>query len=883
MISINKPKFDPRTFYGGQLDNHIKYVLVNDEHLEKSYVSVCVNIGSFANPTDYNGLAHFLEHMLFMGSEKYPNENHYSTRLNELGGYSNAYTDTTKTVYYFNVFNNGLAEIFDIFSRFFIDPLFKPDSINREINAVNSEHRKNINNDFWKIFQLSLYLSNNDSVTNTFITGSLNSLDKPDIRNKMIEFYNKYYKPNNISICIASSKPINELKDIITNTFGNIPNNNPAPSFLINKPFYDQNRTKSYHLKTLSNIHKIIYIWEIPYQDLYNYSHDFDILGNIISNKSEESLFFKLKSMGYLNDINFEIKYEGVFSITLSLTEEGFNNIDYIESMLFSYLNFIYTLNLKKFAEYYQKISLISFDCLKKFDTEDLCNHLAVNHYYYQTMYIFDSIIIREIKSTQTYSNLFSQYINQNNYIKIIASQDYNTNNNYIPLREYTETLWTQVNSNPNIDINIQQFKTIDIENDYLDINMELISNLDNFNVPTLISEKQWYGGISKFGEPLVNIYLQFNNNKYFNNPENYILTNICCSILNFMVSVYLNKPFELCYSINFSVNVSNSSIIITVKAINDIIKLNLLINQFSNFLSNIKNEFEHISDLFINNLIVSYKNSYNNTNFLNPWEYSSFLVKDDVYDNEYSVSELLNALDNIDYNIIKNYLFDLFTNSTLTTMTYGNIRVTDITNLYSKFNKMFYNNNYPLPTINSLNNSSIIHPNIKEKSNCVTYYYYIGKFIPKQNVLMLLTVNILSQKFFDELRTKRQLGYLVRMAISGFRDDYYIIQKIQSEKSVNEVRSYIDEFNRMRIKYIFDSNFNEFVKSLKDQLLEPENSIDEKCARYLPEISNRYYLFNRKELLLRSLEQVNINDLINFVKTFINKTNRVVKIVNGN
>ena len=142
IIKIKKPKFDTRTFKGGQLDNGVKFSIVNDIHLTKSFVSVCLNVGSFSDPKEYNGLAHFLEHMLFMGSKKYPDENYYSTRLNELGGSSNAYTDVMETVYYFNVYDNGLEEIFDIFSRFFIDPLFKSDSINREINAIDSEHKK---------------------------------------------------------------------------------------------------------------------------------------------------------------------------------------------------------------------------------------------------------------------------------------------------------------------------------------------------------------------------------------------------------------------------------------------------------------------------------------------------------------------------------------------------------------------------------------------------------------------------------------------------------------------------------------------------------------------------------------------------------------------
>ena len=58
-----------------------------------AFCSVAVNAGSLNDPNDRNGLAHFLEHMIFMGSEKYPDEGGYSEFLSANGGYCNAYTE----------------------------------------------------------------------------------------------------------------------------------------------------------------------------------------------------------------------------------------------------------------------------------------------------------------------------------------------------------------------------------------------------------------------------------------------------------------------------------------------------------------------------------------------------------------------------------------------------------------------------------------------------------------------------------------------------------------------------------------------------------------------------------------------------------------------
>jgi len=88
-----------------------------------SYVSLAVGVGSFNDPPHRQGLAHFLEHMLFMGSKKYPQENAFSNLISENGGYSNAYTEWEYTNYQFNINSKVLLEALDIFAWIFIDPL----------------------------------------------------------------------------------------------------------------------------------------------------------------------------------------------------------------------------------------------------------------------------------------------------------------------------------------------------------------------------------------------------------------------------------------------------------------------------------------------------------------------------------------------------------------------------------------------------------------------------------------------------------------------------------------------------------------------------------------------------------------------------------------
>lgn len=107
---------------------------------EKKYVVIdkITFLYRYMSDPDYiPGLAHFCEHMLFLGTEKYPDENDYSTYLSKNGGSSNAATYSDNTRYHFDVAPDKLDGALDRFAQFFISPLFTESATLREINAVS--------------------------------------------------------------------------------------------------------------------------------------------------------------------------------------------------------------------------------------------------------------------------------------------------------------------------------------------------------------------------------------------------------------------------------------------------------------------------------------------------------------------------------------------------------------------------------------------------------------------------------------------------------------------------------------------------------------------------------------------------------------------------
>lgn len=98
-------KSDPekRQYRAITLSNQLTVLLASDPTTDVEAASVHVRAGHFDDPANRAGLAHFHEHMLFLGTEKYPEENDYEDFLGKNGGMSNAYTDMEDTNYYFNV------------------------------------------------------------------------------------------------------------------------------------------------------------------------------------------------------------------------------------------------------------------------------------------------------------------------------------------------------------------------------------------------------------------------------------------------------------------------------------------------------------------------------------------------------------------------------------------------------------------------------------------------------------------------------------------------------------------------------------------------------------------------------------------------------------
>ncbi|KAJ2850281.1 metalloprotease [Coemansia brasiliensis] len=124
-----------------RLPNNMIILCTSDPDASKAAASLSVNVGSFVDPPELQGLAHFLEHAIHLGSDKYPGANEYRAYIQDNHGHENAKTANEQTTYYFTIPHNAFEGALDRLSQLFISPLFDKDYVEREINAVDSESK----------------------------------------------------------------------------------------------------------------------------------------------------------------------------------------------------------------------------------------------------------------------------------------------------------------------------------------------------------------------------------------------------------------------------------------------------------------------------------------------------------------------------------------------------------------------------------------------------------------------------------------------------------------------------------------------------------------------------------------------------------------------
>ncbi len=367
-----------------ELENKLKIFFIQDTEATNSSAHMFVDVGSNRDYYTINnktfkilGLAHFLEHMLFMGSDLYPGGSFFQKTLEENGGETNAYTSSDSTNYYFSVRAGKFSKLLEIFSRFFVKPLFETKYVKKEVSAVDSEHKKNISSDMWRHNDIFRKFILNPEF-NKFSTGDKSTLvivtdeDVNELRKRLLEFYELFYSSDNMVVFISHNKIDTAFIDYVKTIFKHVPLRNhqisPIPS--LGRASYREFKDsyEMIYVKSIKKENSIDLNWFVESNGRYvnNIRIDsFDIMANILGHEGHKSLYSLLMNDGYINNLSVGMRNQynenSAFNIHINLTEKGYIHRDDIIYIVCQYIDNLSNSNvIETFYDEDRKNTLIS-------------------------------------------------------------------------------------------------------------------------------------------------------------------------------------------------------------------------------------------------------------------------------------------------------------------------------------------------------------------------------------------------------------------------------------------------------------------------------------------------------------------------------------------
>ena len=364
--------------------------------------------------------------MLFLGTEKYPDENEYESFLSKYGGFSNAYTDMEDTNYYFSLTtttsknddtchatSEALEGSLDRLAQFFIAPTFESSMVDREVKAIDSEWRNSRTSDNWRNYQLLKACANQKHPFANFGCGNfltLTSNNSTSPRPALLDFWKTYYQTYNLRLAVVGYASLDALQASVERTFGNLPHSEGqhrrVPTNIDeNKLFPYENAhygdaPPAFGPEQVGKYRQVIPVMETRTLKLYFPAPPVDdpnarkskphrILSHLLGHESPGSLHSLLNDLGYIQGLSSGMSIVtsdfSLFSLSMALTPKGMANKDHVLDLSFQWIKLISEAaldpdNLPRMKQYHQEmrqIFLNNFKFRENGDPTDFCSTAA--------------------------------------------------------------------------------------------------------------------------------------------------------------------------------------------------------------------------------------------------------------------------------------------------------------------------------------------------------------------------------------------------------------------------------------------------------------------------------------------------------------------------
>ncbi|MEP7169441.1 MAG: pitrilysin family protein, partial [Bacteroidota bacterium] len=214
---VTSKKILPYPVYQKKLPNGLNVVTVPYTSPGVAAFYIVVRVGSREEvESGKTGFAHFFEHIMFRGTEKYPKEE-YSAILKSIGASANANTSIDRTVYHITGNATKLETMFDLESDRFMHLKYSIQDFKTEAGAVKGEYTKNNSNPLSRLNEATVEKAFEMHTYKHTTMGFLKDIvDMPNQYDYSIQFFNRFYRPENTTIFVVGDvKPetANSLAD----------------------------------------------------------------------------------------------------------------------------------------------------------------------------------------------------------------------------------------------------------------------------------------------------------------------------------------------------------------------------------------------------------------------------------------------------------------------------------------------------------------------------------------------------------------------------------------------------------------------------------------------------------------------------------------------
>ncbi|KAG9414075.1 Nrd1 complex RNA-binding subunit [Aphanomyces cochlioides] len=882
-----------------------------------------VGVGSFAEPGEIGGLAHFLEHMLFMGSEKYPDENSFEAFLSAHGGYSNGETDCEWTRYMFEVGPNHLEHALDMFAQFFIGPLMKADAMDRELSAIESEFNQATQSDQIRFQQVLTATSDPTHPFHRFNWGNTKSLQEIpaglgiDVRDSMLRFYENYYSSNLMKLVVCGQDSLDDMELWTRRSFGPIKNKHKEPPvyFKMASPFGNNSGSSLalYKIVPLKDTDAIFFHWYLPPLIGVHRMKPHEYVASIIGHESEGSILYLLKKLGWATSISAGLTeshgydygtFGCIFTVEIKLTYEGFSRYDQVVAVVFQYLNMMRSTTLPAwFYEEAKTIADLDFQFQEDESAIEKCEDLAV---LMQKMY---RVPPEDLLSYETYKGSFDatlveetvlSHLNVSNLKMHLVSKAFSTE-----ASTFIEEPWFGVK---------YAFESISKEKWSVwscpAVNSKLHYPLRNPFIPTDLSMLD--ADTSKEGQNPRSVF-QNENVRVWYKPDNIFRTpraHVACyinipsvisssrSIVATQLFVRMVKDALNAYSYHaevaqlyYELRVKESGIELIAGGFND--KLPELVYVIAQSLVSL----EIRDDNF--NMAKSDLSRYFNNSLLKLESKSTYLRLQLIQETSFPLSSLIDELNQMSVERLGLFVReDLWKGgANVVGMVHGNLSEASAIQLVTKVSGIISEAARVCPMQAwiprlvrqiGLSDKHIIWEDSEhqeEVNTLVEHYFQMSNHTIIMLAVADLIQQIMDEPLFDVLRTKKQLGYEVSCSVRVTHGILgYSIKVISSSAPTSTVSQAIDDFLnefKQTLENMSSERLNEYIQAQIQIKNEPDINMTAASMRYWGEIIIERFAFELNKDIAKWLQsgECGRDLLLHYFDTWFGEKSRKLQI----